>query len=150
MKAIKYLLLAGALSATNAFAESYGERVVQCLAEQKVMPDAPDFKQQSERCERILNMRDAKDAWQVCMWKAVALMDDRISPASDIATATADQCGQEHEAFLDTMSLSPEARYDLYSRRRDLTKQLAIKLVLMQRAEANRRQQGEPAPRPKE
>lgn len=136
MKAI-HLLLAGALSAANAFAEPYGDQVVRCLAEQ------------AERCERILKMDDAKAAWQGCVSRAVALMDDRVSPASDIATAIADQCGPEHEAMLDASTLSPETRYRLYSERMKATKELAIKLVLMQRAEANRRQ-ATPAPRPKE
>ncbi|MFN3715638.1 MAG: hypothetical protein ACK4R8_02820 [Thiobacillus sp.] len=150
MKTIHYLLLAGALSATNAFAEPYGDRVARCLAEQNVMPDAADFNQQAERCERILKMDDAKSAWQGCVSRAVALMDDRVSPASDIATATADQCGQEHGAMLDALTLSPETRYRLYSERKKATKELAIKLILMQRAEANRRQQAAPAPSPKE
>lgn len=145
MKAIHYLLLAGALSAANAFAEPYGDRVVRCLAEQKVMPDAPDFNQQAERCERILKMDDAKTAWQGCVSRAVALMDDRVSPASDIATAIADQCGPEYDAMLDASTLSPENRYRLYSERMKATKELAVKLVLMQRAEANRQQQAAPA-----
>lgn len=149
MKAIHYLLVAGVLSAANAFAEPYRDRVVRCLAEQKVRPDAPDFNQQAERCERILKMDDAKAAWQGCVSRAVALMDDRVSPASDIATAIADQCGQEHETMLDASTLSPETRYRLYSERMKATKELAVKLVLMQRAEANRRQAA-PAPRPKE
>lgn len=150
MKVIHLLLVAGAIVAGAAFAEPYGDRVARCLAEHKVMPDAPDFNQQAERCERVLKMDDAKAAWQVCMWRAVALMDDRVSPASDIATATADQCGQEYEAMLDASTLSPETRYRLYSERMKATKELAVKLVLMQRAEANRRQQAAPAPRPKE
>ena len=109
MKVIHLLLLAGAIVAGAAFAEPYGDRVARCLAEQKVMPDSPDFNQQAERCERILRMDDAKAAWQVCMWRAVASMDDRVSPASDIATATADQCGQEYGAMLDASTLSPES-----------------------------------------
>ena len=149
MRTINYLLLAGALAAGNVWAEPHGERIVRCLAEHKVVPDAPDFKQQVEWCERILKGDDAKTAWQVCVSRAVAAMDDRVSPASDIATAIADQCGQEHDAMLDAMTLAPETRYLLYSERIKTTKELAIKLVLMQRAEANRRQ-APPAPSPKE
>ena len=145
MKVIRLLLLAGAMAAGAAFAEPYGDRVARCLAEHRVMPDAPDFNQQAERCERILKMDDAKTAWQGCVSRAAAAMDDRVSPASDIATAIGDQCGAEHEAMLDASTLSPETRYRLYSERMKATKELAIKLVLMQRAEANRRQQATPA-----
>lgn len=150
MRVIHLLLLAGAIVAGAAFAEPYGDRVARCLAEQKVMPDAPDFNQQAERCEGILKMDDAKAVWQACVWRAVASMDDRVSPASDIATAIADQCGREYEAMLDASTLSPETRYRLYSERMKATKELAVKLVLMQRAEAHRRQQATPAPKPKD
>lgn len=138
MKVIRTVFLVVLLAPATVSAEQYGGRIVRCLAEHKVTPDAPEFNQKADQCDRKLKMDDAKFAWQVCVAHAVKELDDRMSPASDIATAVSDQCGDEYQALLDASTISPETKYRLHSQRAATTKDLAVKLVLMQRAEANR------------
>lgn len=133
-------LLAGSAAA----AEPFGNKVARCLAERQIAPNAPDFGKQAESCERSVAMDETRDAWQICVARAVAALDDRISPASDIAAAASDQCGEEYEAMLNATTMPPSGRQAAHAQRTETTRQMGIKLVLMQRAEANRQQQATP------
>jgi hypothetical protein len=89
----------------------------------------------SAQSERSAELNKARDEWHVCIQKEVIKLDDHISPASDIATAVQMSCVREHDAMLDGMTLNAQMR-DLFSQgRADLTKQVAITMVLKLRAQ---------------
>lgn len=79
-------------------------------------------------------LNNARDEWHACILKEVTKLDDHISPASDIATAVQMSCVREHEAMLDRMTTTPQMRDSFSQARADLTKQVAITMVLKLRA----------------
>lgn len=76
----------------------------------------------------------AKELWHACIAKRVAVLDDGISPASDIATAVQTDCAAEHEVFLSRMTLSPAMRAQFAAGRLEDTRQVATVLVIKIRA----------------
>jgi len=80
-----------------------------------------------------MKMHVARDDWQLCVANEVKKIDDGISPASDIATAVQSTCQSEFKKMLDTMALG-SVRHDVEQGRQSQTKELAIRITLMQRA----------------
>ena len=83
----------------------------------------------------LSQLDQAKNAWHICIVKEAILLDDSISPASEIASALGNSCEKEHDAMLDRMTISPELRYRFSQDRIASTKTVALKLVLQVRAE---------------
>lgn len=116
----------------------FGDRVVDCLVEMKVNSDSPDFSSKLNICERRVSLEVRKEDWHRCIAKEASKLDDHISPASDIAQAVSSMCEAEFDAFLDGMTLSPQLRQSARADRIQTTKEVAVKIVLMLRAEATK------------
>jgi hypothetical protein len=93
---------------------------------------APSFSSAQNQQNSALNA--ARDEWHACIQKEVIKLDDHISPASDIATAVQMSCIREHEAMLDRMTNTPQMRDKFAQARADITKQVAVTMVLKLRA----------------
>jgi hypothetical protein len=117
-------------------AANFGDQVVACMVSKGVTKAGPAFdaarpgcEREVERARRITAIDDAKTAWQVCVMKQIAKIDDGISTASDVATAVQDDCEPEHEVLLGSTSLSDQVKALQRDSRRAATKELAISLV---------------------
>ena len=121
---------------TSASAANFGDEVADCLVRRGVTQAGPAFdaarpgcEREVERSRRVAQIEDAKTAWQICVMKQIAKIDDGISTASDVATAVQGDCEQEYETFLNSVSLSAQVRAEQWGLRRATTKELATSLV---------------------
>ena len=128
------LLFVPVLSAAQP--KNFGDRVVECLASMRADKDSPEFDRQISQCERRTQIEIKKDEWHQCIAKETSKLDDKISPASDIALAVSSSCEVEFNAYLDTVTVSQQTKQNLKADRARATQDVAIKIVLLQRAEA--------------
>lgn len=148
---LRIFLILLSLAALPAWAaEDFGDQVARCLVAKGVNPDPDDsgFKAAAKVCEREIdlgrrraNLDRLKEDWQLCLLRNIEAIDDGVSPASDIATAVQSTCSEEYAAMGDAVTMSQEAKYQVYQDRFKTTKGAAIPIVLIARAAKNKAKQ---------
>lgn len=83
---------------------------------------------------QLTPLERVRAVWQGCVRGEIEKLDDGVSPAADIATAVQRSCEAEHDAMLDTMTLSPQVRYQISTERAATTREFAIGETLRVRA----------------
>lgn len=119
---------------TYAQQKPFGDMVVECLAKMKAQPESQQFKNQMNLCENQVNTLIKKEAWYKCIASEIKYMDDKISPASNIADATSGLCKTEFDAIVDSLNVSNREKQDTKDRRIEATKSVALQLTLIIRA----------------
>ena len=129
---ITYLLVS--IGVSYAQQRPFGDMVIECLAKMKAQPGSPEFNKQSDLCEKYVTTDIKLAAWHKCIAIEANRLDDRISTASDIASAVSLSCEKEFNEYLDTLNVSAEVKRLAIRDRAQATKDVAIKLILIMRA----------------
>ena len=138
---VRKLMILALISVPPALAgPMFGDEVAECLVSRGIKSGSPQFASEMEICEKKVeqsrNLDSARDTWQRCVMQEVSLLDDRVSPASDIGFAVQQECRQEYGKMLDSLAISPQARYMAEQNRADSTRELATRFTLIRRASA--------------
>lgn len=144
MRMFGFVLLLALSSISYAQEKPFGDAVADCAARYSLPVDSPRLQEVFSECEREVE-RSLKrinpdtlsliQIFEKCLAESAARFDDRISPASEIAQATAAECQFKWFSVIKSSSTPPSewsAKMDEYPSK--AVRDAALRAVLLNRS----------------
>ena len=109
----------------------YSDALAGCVMEMEGMVGV----EEAAQSRGVASVPAARKAWDVCLVEMIDAFDDKISPASDIATALQDECQIEYGDMVRVSYASESMRTKAYRDRVKATKTRVTRLVLAMRSQ---------------
>lgn len=92
-----FFMVLGMVHQSTLATEPFGDAVARCAAKSGIATDSPKLNETFAKCEKEIEAQRGSvvekiDAFQGCLKSSAARLDDKLSPASDIAAAISSDC----------------------------------------------------------